>query len=415
MADDRRVPRFHGDLESIPRRDEGSADTCKQAFLEPAPKNNPGGGRSISLAESHTNRRFAVAPTRLNAPTFSRVTHPLTLSTGEPSVRPSEVTRCLASLIPTRRPIYLWGPPGIGKSSVVRHAATSLDLCLVDVRATLLDPVDLRGLPRLDGDQAVWCPPAFLPRAGEGVLFLDELAQAAPLVQAACLQLTLDRRIGEYELPEGWSIVAASNRSEDRAGTHRLISPLLNRFVHLDLDVSSEDWQAWAVGSGIVPEVRAFLNYRPALLSQFDVASNPRAFATPRSWQFVSDVIQRTPNELLHPVLAGCVGDGPAAEFLGFLRLYRELPDLDQVLAKPDNSPVPREPAVLYALVGALVERCRSTKTVLSNFITYVLRLPEEFTMLAIRDAVPMQSNLWGHPLLQSWIAKARAKGLFQS
>ena len=328
-------------------------------------------------------------------------------------MRPTEVTKCLASLIPSGRPIYLWGPPGIGKSSVVRQAAQSLSLDLVDVRATLLDPVDLRGLPRLDGDRAVWCPPAFLPREGEGVLFLDELAQAAPLVQAACLQLTLDRRIGEYELPEGWTVVAASNRSEDRAGTHRLISPLLNRFVHLDLVVSNEDWQTWAVANGIAPEVRAFLNYRPALLSQYDATSNPRAFPTPRSWQFVSDVIPRTPNELLHPVASGCVGEGPAAEFLGFLRLYRELPDLDQVLAKPDSSPVPREPAVLYALVGALVERCRSTTTSLNNFVSYSMRLPDEFTLLALRDSLAIQPKLAGLTSVQKWIGQARAKGMF--
>jgi MoxR-like ATPase len=158
-------------------------------------------------------------------------------------VRPTDVTNALAALVPTRRPIYLWGPPGVGKSSLVKQAAESLKLDLIDVRATLLDPVDLRGLPRIDGESAVWLPPAFLPRFGEGVLFLDELAQAAPLVQSACLQLTLDRRIGKYELPDGWSVIAASNRSEDRAGTHRLISPLLNRFVHLDLEVSAEDWQ----------------------------------------------------------------------------------------------------------------------------------------------------------------------------
>src|SRR5205807_8790447 len=124
----------------------------------------------------------------------------------------------LGALVSTRRPVYLWGRPGVGKSSLVRQAAAVLGLGLVDVRATLLDPVDLRGLPRLVGDAAVWCPPAFLPKTGEGVLFLDELAQAPPLVQAACLQLVLDRRVGEYELPSGWAVVAASNRAEARAG-----------------------------------------------------------------------------------------------------------------------------------------------------------------------------------------------------
>ena len=328
-------------------------------------------------------------------------------------MRPSDVSKALAALVPTRRPIYLWGPPGVGKSSLVRQAAAGLGLGLVDVRATLLDPVDLRGLPRLDGDCAVWLPPAFLPRSGEGVLFLDELAQAAPLVQAACLQLTLDRRVGEYELPDGWSVVAASNRQEDRAGTHRLISPLLNRFVHLDLDVSPEDWQAWAVAAGVAPAVRSFLQYRPALLAQFDPEANPRAFPTPRSWQFVSDVLPRTADDLLHPVVAGCVGDGPAAEFLGFLQLYRELPDLDSVLAKPDTTPVPREPAVLYALVGALVEKCRQAAAPLPAFVQYALRLPDEFALLALRDALAVNPKLAALPAVQRWIAQARSKGLF--
>jgi hypothetical protein len=328
-------------------------------------------------------------------------------------VRPSDISKALTSLVPTRRPIYMWGPPGVGKSSLVRLACERLGLDLVDVRATLLDPVDLRGLPRLDGDTAVWTPPAFLPRGGDGLLFLDELAQAAPLVQAACLQLTLDRRVGEYELPPGWTVVAASNRAEDRAGTHRLISPLLNRFLHLDLDVSPEDWQVWAVSAGVAPEVRAFLHYRPGLLFQFEAMANPRAFPTPRSWQFVSDVLARTPDELLLGVIAGCVGEGAAAEFLGYLRLYRELPDLDAVLARPDAAPVPQEPAVLYALVGALVERCRADKAPLSGFVRYALRLPDEFALLSLRDALAVNNKLAGLPAVQQWIAQARQKGLF--
>jgi hypothetical protein len=330
-------------------------------------------------------------------------------------MRPSDVVRSLAALVPTRRPVYLWGTPGCGKSSVVRRVAQTLGLALTDVRATLLDPVDLRGLPRLDGDTAVWCPPAFLPRAGEGLLFLDELAQAPPLVQAACLQLVLDRRVGEYRLPDGWTVVAASNRPEDRAGTHRLISPLLNRFVHLDLEVSADDWQDWAVKAGVSPEVRAFLRFRPALLCQFDPAANPRAFPTPRSWAIVADVLARTPPELLQRVVAGCVGDGPAAEFVGFLQLFRELPDLDAVLASPDAAPVPREPAVLYALVGALVERCRPAQATLANFVTYALRLPDEFALLALRDALAVRPKMVALPVVQQWIAKARAQGLFLS
>src|SRR5829696_10397671 len=272
-----------------------------------------GPSRSEAMPRSPTGRANRPSPnaSRHGRRLPRRGRRPCVISQGVNPVRPSEVSKALAALVPTGRPVYLWGQPGCGKSAVVRQAAATLGLDLVDVRATLLDPVDLRGLPKVTRDTAIWCPPAFLPRAGRGLLFLDERAQAAPLVQAACLQLTLDRRVGEYELPEGWSVIAASNRAEDRAGTHRLISPLLNRFVHLDLDVSEDDWQEWAVGVGVAPEVRAFIRLRPALLFQFDPAVNQRAFASPRSWHFASDLLPHTPAHLLQRVVAGCVGDGP--------------------------------------------------------------------------------------------------------
>lgn len=328
-------------------------------------------------------------------------------------MKPSDVIAALTALIPTRRPLFLHSSPGVGKSSLVRQVADSLSFKLVDVRATLLDPVDLRGVPRIKGDRAEWCPPVFLPADGEGILFLDELPQAPPMVQTACMQLVLDRRLGEYELPEKWVVVAAGNRTEDRAGAHRMITPLLNRFIHLDVEVSADDWQAWAVANAVAPEVRAFLRFRPALLFQFDPSTNPRAFPTPRSWSFVSDALPVTPDALVHSVVAGCVGEGAAAEFAGFLRLYRELPDLDAVLASPDSSPVPRDPSVLYALVGALVEVCRRDNAPLNNFVRYALRLPDEFALLSIRDALAVNQALITLPSVQKWIAQARQKGLF--
>ena len=328
-------------------------------------------------------------------------------------MRPSELSRALESVLPSGRPAFVWGPPGCGKSSVVRAAAENLQLPLTDLRATLLDPVDLRGLPRVSKGRSSWCPPELLPTSGSGVLFLDELTQAAPSVQAACLQLVLDRRLGEYELPAGWVAAAASNRSEDRAGGHRLIAPLLNRFVHLELEVSAEDWQGWAAPAGIAPEVRAFLRLRPALLQPGEVPQGSRAFPTPRTWQFASDLLARTPSALLHPVLAGCVGEGAAAEFLGFLRLYRELPDIDAALATPETAPVPREPAVLYALAGALAEACRRASTPVANFVAYATRLPDEFALLALRGAMASAPGLATDPAVQRWIASARSRGLF--
>jgi hypothetical protein len=328
-------------------------------------------------------------------------------------MKPMDLVKALVQLLPTRRPCFLWGPPGSGKSSIVRRAAEQAQLELLDLRAVLLDPIDLRGLPRIENQTACWCPPSFLPKDGQGLLFLDELAQAPPLVQAACLQLTLDRRVGEYELPEGWNVIAASNRQEDRAGTHRLISPLLNRFIHLDLEINPDDWQEWAVQANVAAEVRSFLRYRPNLLFQFEPNALARSFPTPRSWEFVSQVLARTPPELLHAVVAGCVGAGPAAEFAGFCQICRQLPDLDEVLANPAAVSVPREPSVLYALVGALVERCRpGDPAKLLGLTQYATRLPDEFSVLAMRDALALHPKLISQPLAQQWLTQVRQRGL---
>ncbi len=330
-------------------------------------------------------------------------------------MRPTELASAIAALIPTRQPIFLWGPPGVGKSSLVRQACKSLDLLLVDIRAVLLDPVDLRGLPSIRDGKAIWCPPGFLPENGKGVLFFDELAQAPPLVQASLLQLTLDRQLGEYRLPDEWTVIAASNRMEDRAGTHRLITPLLNRFLHLDLEVSHADWMKWAAAAGIREEVRAFLHFRPHLLFAFDPTAGARAFPTPRSWQFVSDVLPATPPELMHPIVAGCVGDGASAEFQGFLSIYRDLPDPDEVLATAETHRIPSSPDILWALVGALTERCRGADaTLLGQFITYIRRVSSsrqrDFAVKAFRDAAAVNKRTVEAPGASAFMAEHKGE-----
>jgi hypothetical protein len=204
--------------------------------------------------------------------------------------------------------------------------------------------------------------------------------------------------------------VAASNRAEDRAGAHRLITPLLNRFVHLELEVAPEDWQAWAVQAGLAPEVRAFLRCRPALLFQFDATAGARAFPTPRSWEFVAQVLPVTPPELLHPVVAGCVGEGPAAEFVAFCRVSRDLPNVDQVLVQPQSCPVPSDPAVLYALAGALSERCRrADERRLGAAVTYAGRMPEELAVLTVRDIAAVNPRVLTVPQAAGWLKAHRA------
>src|SRR5262245_6632638 len=175
----------------------------------------------------------------------------------------SVLYRALHSLIMARQPVFIWGGPGICISAIVRRVAVDFEMPRLDVRALLLDPVDLRGLPFLGQDgRAKWATPDFLPRDGSGILFLDELNAAPAMVQASCYQLVLERKLGEYTLPDGWAIVAAGNRESDRAVTTRMPTPLRNRFVHLEFEVDLQEWSEWAISSKVRPEVIAFLRFR---------------------------------------------------------------------------------------------------------------------------------------------------------
>lgn len=316
---------------------------------------------------------------------------------------PSQITSALMALLPLRQPVFLWGAPGVGKSQVVRQVASELGIELCDVRAVLLDPVDLRGLPRIDSsNRAAWCAPAFLPTEGQGVVFLDELNAAPPLVQAACYQLVLDRRLGEYELPKGWAIVAAGNRETDRAVTHRMPSALANRFVHLDFEADLDDWVNWAVKNDIPGELIAFLRFRPELLHSFDPTRNEKSFPSPRSWEFVAKIMRSVPDKKIFPAIAaGTVGLGAASELLGFLRVYEDLPDVDEILAQPLQSVLPEDPATLYALCQALAYRVGEQNV--DALLEFALRLPPEFSVLLARDCVRRYPAFVEHPDFERW------------
>jgi hypothetical protein len=300
-------------------------------------------------------------------------------------MKASAVANALRTLIAAHQPAFIWGGPGIGKSSIVAQLAASLNLALRDIRALLLDPVDLRGLPFVSQDgRSKWAVPEFLPADGGGILFLDELNAAPGMVQAAFYQLVLDRKLGEYTLPGGWIIIAAGNRDSDRAHTTRMPTPLRNRFVHLDFEVDTQEWSEWAIGAGIRPEVIAFIRFRPQLLSAFDRDAN--AFPSPRSWEFVSRMLDSGPDASVeHEMFAGAVGTGAATEFSGFLKMFRELPNIDAILLNPGGEPVPESPAAQYAVASALAHRASDTN--FDRISLYLDRLPTEFRVLSVRDA----------------------------
>jgi len=307
-------------------------------------------------------------------------------------MKPTRIVEALKVCIAAKQPVFIWGMPGVGKSDVVRQVGKALKYKIADIRAVLLDPVDLRGLPFIENGQAKWCAPDFLPKSGKWILFLDELNAAPPLVQAACYQLVLDRRIGDYVLPKECVVIAAGNRETDRAVISRMPSPLANRFAHLDFDADLDDWVAWALEHGVAIEFIAFLRYRPELLIKFDPKLNEKAFPTPRSWVFTSNIFVAGKSNIEFDLAAGIVGEGAATELIGFLEVYRNLPDPDMVLMAPEKAMVPEDPATLYAICGALAHK--ASEQTIGRIIQYAGRLPTEFSVLLVRDCIKKDESV---------------------
>ncbi len=324
-------------------------------------------------------------------------------------MNPLQVISSLHTLIAIQQPVFLWGAPGIGKSQIVAQVAREKNFQLIDIRAVLLDPVDIRGLPQIDGSGLTsWCPPSFLPKANskeQGIVFLDELNAAPPLVQAACYQLVLDRRVGEYVLPHGWTVIAAGNGERDRSVTHRMPTALANRMVHIDMQTSVEDWLIWAEKAHIRSEILAFLRFRPALIHDFDPQHSGKAFASPRSWEFMSRILDACAHEAVEfELFQGTVGMSAATEFMGFLKIWRDLPTVESILASPTNIDIPSEPATLYALCEALGAQASAHN--IDNIVAYALRMPAEFSVLLLRTAVCKDETLVYTDAFTQWAQK---------
>ena len=319
-------------------------------------------------------------------------------------MKPSSIRAALPKLIAKQRPVMLWGAPGVGKSDVIKQIAEDSKLELRDVRLSLLDPIDLKGFPTIDTvkKQMSWLPADFLPKKGKGILFLDEINAAPQSVQAAAYQLVLNRKIGEYKLPDGWAVMAAGNRASDRSVVHAMPAALANRFVHLDFDINVDDWSHWAMDNDIHTDLRAFIRFRPNLLHCFDSATNPRAFPSPRSWAFVNDIYKDNHSaDDEYELVKGTVGEGAAAEFSGFVRQIKDLPTIDQVLLDPDGTKVPSSPAAMYAMATAL--DAKTTTANIARVMKYTARLPVEFQVVFVRSAIRRDSKLTGTKSYMDW------------
>ena len=316
----------------------------------------------------------------------------------------SEILECefLATGAGHHTPVMLWGPPGVGKSQIVAEVAKDHAALMIDVRLSQMEPSDLRGIPfRVEqhGRHAVeWAVPSLLPdmlRHGpRGILFLDEITSASPAVAAAAYQLILDRRLGEYQVPEGWAIFAAGNRQGDRGVTYAMPSPLANRFSHYEVEANLDDWVAWAYRVGIDERLIGFLRFKPELLFDFDPVKSGPAFPSPRSWEYAHRALQKFGDRpaLLPGALIACVGQAAGIEFAAYLESLARLPDLDLIIAG-GVAAVPAEVDLQYAVAAALAGRglrlrgSPEAALVWGRILDYAGRLPlREMGVMLVAD-----------------------------
>jgi hypothetical protein len=320
-----------------------------------------------------------------------------------------QARKSLLKAFKKQRPLFLWGPPGIGKSELVADITAELGGYMIDLRLGQMEPTDIRGIPFYNKDlgKMDWAAPIELPDeelAGQYpivVLFLDEMNSSAPSVQAAAYQLILNRRIGKYHLPKNVVIVAAGNRESDKGVTYRMPTPLANRFIHQEMKVEFGPWQEWAVNKNIHKDVVGYLSFAKQDLYDFDAKSASRAFATPRSWTFVSELLEDEDgdDDTIMNLVAGTVGEGLAVKFMAHRKIAGRMPKPEDILSGKEKELDVKEVSAMYSLVismcyelkGAIEKKVADKEfhAMADNFFAYMMKNFEtELVVMGARIAL---------------------------
>lgn len=284
------------------------------------------------------------------------------------TVTANTLKKTLKYCIKAKRPVMIWGAPGLGKSDIVAGLCNEMGGILYDMRLSTVEQTDLRGMPfyNRDSGKMEWAAPIDLPDEETAkkypivFLFLDELVSAAPATQAAAFQLVLNRKVGTYTLPENVVVIAAGNRDSDKGVTYRMPSPLANRFVHFELRVDFDSWNDWAIDNNIHKDVVGFLNFSKNSLSDFDPKSNSKAFATPRSWEFVSQLLDDECDETVATdIISGTIGEGLALKFMAHRKIAGKLPNPSDIISGKETKLKTKEISAMYSLSVSLAYELR--------------------------------------------------------
>ena len=305
--------------------------------------------------------------------------------------------------------VMLWGAPGVGKSQAIRQIKDEIEyntkkkVNITDVRLLLFNPIDLRGIPTANEDKtlAVWLKPKIFQMDESdkviNILFLDEISAAPQSVQAAAYQITLDRVVGEHKLPDNCIVIAAGNRVTDKSVAFKMPKALANRMLHIEADIDFDSWKSWAIRNNVHPKVVGFLSFRRTHLHKFNSSIDDLAFATPRSWEMVSNILNFVSDDLdeVYPLVSGLVGTGVAMEFRTWCEIYSELPSIKDIF-EGKMCKIPKTTDTMYALVASMVSYAKTQTnnlTKIANSIRYAEGFPPDFSVVLMRDYMYLEKD----------------------
>lgn len=332
-------------------------------------------------------------------------------------VKISQATSIITKYIQAKLVPMLVGSPGMGKSAIVHQIAKHYNLKVIDLRLSQCDPTDLLGFPTINGDKAGYKPMETFPIEGDPIpagysgwlLFLDEFNSAGTAVQAAAYKLILDRMVGIYHLHKNVAVVCAGNLETDNAIVTPMSTAMQSRLVHLELVVDVAEFTDWAAANDIDHRITDYIKFKPGNLYAFVPDHTDKTFACSRTWEFANRVLKVTedndPDRL--PMLAGTVSEGIAREFLGFCKIYENLPKMAQIIATPETIKVPDEPSILFALTGSISHNASADN--LEQLMKYVVRLPVEFQVVTLKETVRRNKTILSHPAVQKWVSSSAA------
>jgi hypothetical protein len=338
------------------------------------------------------------------------------------SMKPSEAKRAAKDLMAARQPFHLEGPPGIGKSSILRQAASEVFGGSADYRSTVtlageeypdwyqqtdvltLAPVDARGIPEIVKGVTTWRPPALVPTKGKGLWVIDEYPLADRELQALFRSVLLDRHLCGVRMGKDWRVASTGNRVQDRAGAKSMLSHVASALTIIKVDIDHADTMEWMARAGIHEAVRGYLNWQSDALWDFDPARQINT--DPRGWERVGQVLPHLSDDLRLPVFSGMVQEGHASQFIAYLNLRDKLPDVKRMMAQADSHPMPAEPSILYALSARFSELAKAANaTELKQLMTLTARMPGDFAARTVRDCIASTGTtaILKNPVGEQW------------